>query len=235
MVKKVAETKEQYVYKRSDGRWEARYLKGYSADGKKIYSAVYAKTKAEAIKKRKELIGPAEEKQKIPTQLNLLIIGAGSHGKNVREVAESLRIFSKISFLDDKVTGDGVIGTCKEAAKFRNEYICAFVAIGDSKKRKKFAKFLKERNFLMPSIIATTATVSPKAVIGEGVAILPQSTVNEPVIGDFCILASNSLVNNEVTLGDYSHVDCGGIVLKGKKVPEGTWIKSGEIYGNKGV
>lgn len=229
----MSEKKERYVYKRSDGRWEARYLKGYSADGKKQFSAVYGKTQAEVIRRRREIGGDPDEQQKVPTQLNLLIIGAGSHGKNVKEVAESLRIFSKISFLDDKATGEDILGKCKEAARFRNEYICAFVAIGDSKKRKKFAKFLKERNFLMPSIIATSATVSPNAVIGEGVAILPQSTVNESEIGDFCILASNSLVNNDAKLGSFSHVDCGGIVMKGKKVPEGTWIKSGEIYGNK--
>ncbi len=229
----MSEVKEQYVYKRSDGRWEARYVKGYSEDGKKIFAAVYGKTKAEVIKRRREIVGDTEDDRKVPTQLNLLIIGAGSHGRNVKEVAESLRIFNKISFLDDKVTGEDIVGKCKEAARFRNEYICAFVAIGDTKKRQKFAKFLKDRNFLMPSIIATSATVSPNAVIGEGTAILPQSTVNESEIGDFCILASNSLVNNDVKLGNFSHVDCGGIVLKGKKVPEGTWVKSGEIYGKK--
>ena len=129
--------------------------------------------------------------------------------------------------------GDDIIGKCRDAMDFRNEYVCAFVAIGDNKKRKKYAEFLKKRNFLTPSIISGSANISPKAVIGEGVAILPQSTVNESVIGDFCILASNSLVNNDAQVGSFSHVDCGGIVLKGKKVPEGTWVKSGEIYGNK--
>ena len=229
----MAEKKEKYVYKRKENLWEARYVKGYTAVGTPIRGSVYAPTMEEAIEKRRELIGDPEEERKIPTHLNLLILGAGSHGKNVKEVAESLRIFTKISFLDDKATGDDIIGKCKDAMKFRNEYICAFIAIGDSRIRKKYAKFLKERNFLMPSIIATAATVSPDAVIGEGVAILPQSTVNESVIGDFCILASNSLVNNDVKLGSFSHVDCGGIVMKGKKVPEGTWIKSGEIYGTK--
>ncbi len=229
----MTESKERYVYQRKDNLWEARYIKGYSEDGKPVRASVYGNTKEEVIRKRQELIGDPEEEQKFPTQLNLLILGAGSHGKNVKEVAESLRVFSKIKFLDDKAVGDDIIGKCRDAMDFRNEYICAFVAIGDNKKRKKYADFLKKRNFLTPSIISGSATISPKAVIGEGVAILPQSTVNESVIGDFCILASNSLVNNDAQVGSFSHVDCGGIVLKGKKVPEGTWVKSGEIYGNK--
>ena len=223
--------KELYVYKRNDGRWEARYLKGYSNEGKPIRGAVYGKTREDVIERRRRLIGESEEGQKNTNQLNLLILGAGSHGKNVKEVAESLRIFTKVSFLDDNVTGEDIIGKCEKALSFRNEYVCAFVAIGDNKKRKKYVKFLKENNFIMPSIIAPSATVSTKAVIGEGVAILPQSTVNESVIGDFCILASNSLINNNSKIGDYSHIDCGGIVLKGKNVPRETWVKSGEIYG----
>lgn len=218
------------VYKRKDGRWEARYIKGYTDTGRTQYGAVYGATREEAIAKRTELVGEPETVQKNPTQLNLLILGAGSHGRNVKEIAESFRIFRKISFLDDKAVGADIIGTCRDAMKFRGEYGCAFVAIGDNKKRKKFAKLLKERNFILPSIISPSATVSPNARIGEGVAILPQSTVGDAEIGDFCILASNSLVNIDSTLGAFSHIDCGGIVIKNSKVPEGTWVKSGEIY-----
>ena len=211
-------SKETYVYKRADGRWEARYIKGYAADGSPVRSAVYGKTREEVIKKRRQLTGDVEKNEnKTPTKLNLLILGAGSHGRNIKEMAESLRVFSKVRFLDDNAIGEDIIGQCRNAVDFRSEYICAFVAIGDNKKRRKYAKLLKEWKFIMPSIIAGSAVISPKATIGEGVAILPQSTVNESVIGDFCILASNSLVNNDAQVGSFSHVDCGGIVLKGEK------------------
>lgn len=58
-----------------------------------------------------------------------------------------MRIFSKISFLDDEAEGEDIIGKCKDALKFRGEYVCAFVAIGDNRKRKKFAKELLINNF----------------------------------------------------------------------------------------
>lgn len=225
-------TKERLVYERKDGRWEARYKKGISEQGKTIYGSVYGESREEVIRKRAALtFESSQERISYPTQLNLLILGAGSHGKNVKEIAESLRVFKKISYLDDKATGEDILGKCKDALMFRSEYGCAFVAIGNNELRKKYAGFLKERKFILPNIISPAATVSPNAKLGEGIAILPQSTVNESEIGDFCILASNSLVNNGVKLGAYSHIDCGGIVLKNTKVPEGTTVESGEIYG----
>lgn len=224
--------KEKLVYERKDGRWEARYKKGVSPDGKAIYGSVYGNSKEEVIQKRAELgFEKTKEIPKFPTKLNLLILGAGSHGKNVKEIAQSLRVFTKISYLDDNQVGEDILGKCKDALDFRGEYGCAFVAIGNNKLRKKYAEFLKERNFILPNIISPAATVSPNVKLGEGIAILPQSTVNESEIGDFCILASNCLVNNGVRLGAYSHIDCGGIVLKGAIVPEGTTVECGEIYG----
>jgi len=38
--------KERNIYKRKDGRYEARFIKGYK-EGKAVYGAVYAKTYAE--------------------------------------------------------------------------------------------------------------------------------------------------------------------------------------------
>lgn len=36
--------KGENIYKRKDGRWEGRYIKGYHADGKAKYAYVYGKT-----------------------------------------------------------------------------------------------------------------------------------------------------------------------------------------------
>ena len=221
---------ERGIYKRNEGRWEARYKKGVDENGRAVYASVYAKTREEVIEKRKLKIGLMSQEEASLHRMNLLILGAGTHGRDIYEVAFSLHIFKKISFLDDNATGDNIIGKCTEALKFKREYPCAFVAIGDNKKRRKYAEILKNYGFLMPSIVSPAANISSKAEIGEGVAILPQVTVSEATIGDFCIMSSNSLVNGGAELGAYSHVGCGGIVLKDKKVPGGTHIGDGEIY-----
>jgi integrase len=46
------------IYHRSDGRFEARYVNGYNASGKKKYGAVYAKSYAE-VKEKLAKIAPA--------------------------------------------------------------------------------------------------------------------------------------------------------------------------------
>ena len=218
------------IYKRKEGRWEARYKTGVDENGRATYAAVYAKTREEVIEKRRAKTGGGNDLTKNPVEMNLLILGAGTHGRDVFEIAESLHIFKKIRFLDDKATGENIIGKCSDALRFRQEFPCAFVAIGDNRKRKKFAALLKEYNFLIPSIVSPAANISSKARIGEGVAILPQVTVSEAEIGDFSILAANSLVNGGATVGAFSHIDCGGIVLKGRKVPEETHVLGGEVY-----
>jgi integrase len=44
--------RERNIYKRKDGRYEARYIKGHDENGKAIYGAVYARTYAEVKEKR---------------------------------------------------------------------------------------------------------------------------------------------------------------------------------------
>lgn len=47
--------KGENIYKRKDNRWEARYIKGYSLDGKIVYGYCYGKTYREAKEKANEI------------------------------------------------------------------------------------------------------------------------------------------------------------------------------------
>lgn len=166
----------------------------------------------------------------ISKELNLLILGAGSHGHNVKEAAESLGVFKKIKFLDDSAVGKDIIGKCSDLGDLVDEYPCAFVAIGNNEKRKEYAALLKKHGFMLPTIIHPDTTVSKNAVIGEGTVILAQATVNAAVVGDCCIVSSNSLIHFGATVKDYVHVDCGAMVLMNAVVPEVTTVESGNIY-----
>ena len=218
------------IYQRNEGRWEARFKVGVNERGRAIYKSVYAKTKEEVIRKKQEYIGGLSDDKNKSTEMNLLILGAGTHGRDVYEIAESLHIFKKISFLDDKAEGKQIIGKCKDILKFRGEYPCAFVAIGDNEIRKKYATMLKAYHILMPSIVSPMANISPNAEIGEGVAILPMARVGEAKIGDFTIIASNSLVSSSSIIKNFCQIDSGAIVKKNVIVNEGIWVRSGEIY-----
>ena len=92
------EEKTKGIYKRNEGRWEARFRVGVNADGRARYRSVYAQTREEVIAKRQaaeaEIL--AAKTRKRPTEFNLLIIGAGTHGRDVYEIARSLHVFRKI-------------------------------------------------------------------------------------------------------------------------------------------
>ena len=59
------------IYKRKDGRWEGRYIKFYTADGKAKYGFVYSKTYAE-VKTKLSIAKAASIKQASDPSVNLL-------------------------------------------------------------------------------------------------------------------------------------------------------------------
>ena len=71
---------------------------------------------------------------------NLLILGAGQYSFVVREIAEAMGCFEKISMLDDN-NGDA-LGKIEEYEKFINEYTYAAVSIGSNPMRIRLLKQL---------------------------------------------------------------------------------------------
>ena len=66
------------IYERKDGRFEARYRKGISSDGKAVYASVYGRTRDEAEAKRAAITAKPTLGERLAginhKQLNLLIL-----------------------------------------------------------------------------------------------------------------------------------------------------------------
>lgn len=186
---------------------------------------MYIRPRPEEILSLTPLVRPAGK------SLNLLILGAGSHGHGVKEIAEKLGVFQNICFLDDFVRAPGIRGKCSDYLCFLEEFPAAFPAFGNNPLRKEWAEKLRKAGFLLPRLIHPDTTVSQEAEIGEGTVILPQATINAgAVIGEACIIASNALVGFDACVGAYTHVECGGVVLKKTCVPEGSVIEAGSVF-----
>lgn len=193
---------------RKDGRYEARYIKNRDEDGKIVYGYCYGRTYAEAEAKRDTLIG----QNYVIKEMNLLILGADSFGEEVMELAQALRVFRKISFLDDFLP-ERAIGTCKDFELYREEYPVAIVAMEDIALRKRWTRELSTAGFVIPTLIHPTAIVSPSAKIGGGTIICAGATAGTgATIGKCCIISSAATIARNVTLGDWSYVDCGEVV-----------------------
>lgn len=64
--------KGENIFKRKDGRWEARYVKGYNLYGRQLYGSIYGKTYLEVKNKRANFL------------LNYKIIEEEKYKKNIR-------------------------------------------------------------------------------------------------------------------------------------------------------
>ena len=197
------------IRQRADGRFEARYPKGRDQRGRIIYGCCYGRTYEEASEKRESILRQGQ----LVREMNLLILGAGSHGQEVRELAQSLNLFRRIAFLDDSAEKTEVIGPCADLARYVHEYPIAIPAVGDHDLRMRWLEELAGAGFVLPVLIHPGAVVSPSAAIGYGTVICARATVGAgAVIGKGCIVSSGATIDRNVLIPDGTHIDCGRVV-----------------------
>lgn len=194
---------------RSDGRYEARYIKGRDDAGKIIYGCCYGRTYEEAVEKREFQL----QKMVKPREMNLLILGAGSHGVDVYEIANSLHVFNKISFLDDDPSRESVIGKWKDAENYLDTYPLAIVAVGDEDTRRAWTEKLQTIGFIIPTLVHPTAFITEGTEIGTGTVICARATISSGVsIGKGCIITSGSTVPRKTYIPNWGYFDFDKII-----------------------
>lgn len=155
--------------------------------------------------------------------LNLLILGAGAHGKVVEEIAKETQRFNKISFLDD-YQGDA-IGKISELLKFKSEYNYFIPAVGNNKLRFELFTLLKEYDLKIPILIHPKSFISKTAKIGEGTIIEIGAIINSySIIGKNCIIGCGSVIDHNVKICDNIQIDCGCTIKPGTIISNGTKV-----------
>ena len=158
---------------------------------------------------------------------SLLIVGAGGHGKVVKEIAEALG-YTNIAFLDDN--NAEAIGKIADSKAFVNQFQEAFVGIGNNKFRGELLTRLNQEGFNIPVLIHPTAYVSKSAVIGKGTVVEPMAIVNaNSKIGIGCIVSVGSIVDHDAILEDCVHVNAGAICKAGSFVSKETKLEAGQV------
>lgn len=160
---------------------------------------------------------------------NLLILGAGGHGRVVKETAQAMGCFNRIEFLDDN--SKETIGKCKDFKQFIKDFTYAFVAFGNNELRSQWMQELSKVGFRFPILIHPTAYISPSANIGAGTIVGSRAVVNtNAIIDKGCILSIGSLVDHDGVVGECSHINSGAIVKAGYKVNPFTKVDAGMVY-----
>jgi sugar O-acyltransferase (sialic acid O-acetyltransferase NeuD family) len=167
---------------------------------------------------------------------NLLILGAGGHGRVVADAAGESKDWSDIAFLDDGY-GHGeyslpwsVIGKFADFSSVRKHYTDAVVAIGNNELRLSLIDNLMSdsRPYVVPTIVHPKATVSRFATLGEGTVVLAGSVINAgATVGRGCIVNTSSVVEHDCVLEDGVHVSPGACIAGQVHIGKGTWIGLG--------
>ena len=164
----------------------------------------------------------------------LLVLGAGGHGKVVREAALSLLdingkpLYEAADFLDDNSAE--AIGKIADLGKYKEKYSDVFCGIGNNKVRKQLLDQAKELGYSIPVLIHPTAYISPSAVIEAGTVVEPKAIVNaNTIVHRGCIISVGAIVDHDVIVNEFVHVNAGAIVKAGARVESGRKLEAGEV------
>jgi UDP-perosamine 4-acetyltransferase len=167
--------------------------------------------------------------------MDVLIVGAGGHGKVVLDILRAAREHSPIGFIDADTTLTGtrvgglpVFGPANQLPKLAKKAKGAIIAIGDNRTRQSYAKMLVEQGFELISAIHPTACVSGSARIGKNVVIAAGAIVcAEANLCDSTIVNTAAVVDHECEIGCAAHV-CPTVALAGRvRIGEGAFVGLG--------
>lgn len=178
----------------------------------------------------------SEEHTQVPDiypskQMNLLILGAGSQGLVVKEIAETIGIFGKIAYLDDDPHNMLAIDTCQNYREYLENYPVAIPSFGDCQLRSMWCERLEQAGFILPKLIHPSATISGNTEIQSGTVIEAKVILSSGVkVEKNCIISAGSVIDKESTIGANTHIGCACTIPKGSIVPPYTRLSAGLIY-----
>lgn len=157
----------------------------------------------------------------------LLIVASKRYGDYVKEIAESMGCFEKISFVDnDRVDA---IGKLEEIDTFYPDYMYAIAACDDGAERLEWNKRL-EALYNIPVLAHMDSTVSPSAGLHSGCIVEPRAVVGcGSEIGFATVIGANSVVEPYCFIGDGCTFKSGTIVKTTSMVSMGTETEQGTV------
>ena len=168
--------------------------------------------------------------------MDIVIVGAGGHGKVILDILRSAAEHHVIGFLDandalhgTEVAGVPVLGHLNLLPKLKQKGLGgAIVAIGDNRVRRSYAQKLAAAGLELMNAIHPSAVISETATIGCSVVVAAGAIVcTDAKIGDSVIINTAAVVDHECEIGAAVHI-CPGVRLAGRvSVGEGAMIGIG--------
>ena len=157
--------------------------------------------------------------------MNVVIVGAGGHGKVVVDILKHDPDVKLIGFLDDDKTllgkivdGIPVLGSVSSlsALTSRHKLDGAVIAIGDNRVRAELFNKLKGLGLKPKRAIHPHALIAHDVEIGEGVVIADGAVISTGTrIGDNVIINTGVVIDHDNVIEDHAHISP-GVKLAGR-------------------
>ncbi len=163
---------------------------------------------------------------------NVIVIGAGGHGKVVADIIRKNGDFV-VGFLDDgklcgtDFYGSKIMGNISSAENYADaEFV---IAIGNNKVRNRISGM----NIKFYTAIHPAAVIAEGAEIGEGSVVTAGAIINSDAkIGRHAIINTCSVVEHDCVVGDFAHVSPGSVLCGTAKIGKETWIGASAVVKN---
>jgi sugar O-acyltransferase (sialic acid O-acetyltransferase NeuD family) len=165
---------------------------------------------------------------------DLMILGAGGHGRTLFEMAKMLG-YNDIAYLDDHAsscqeTNKLIIGKIAELDIHINKAKNVAIGIGNNKVREHLYQQLSDLGISPVTLIHPSAFVSPSAVVGHGSAVLAGAVVGAKVmLGIATIINSHSTVDHDSILGDFAHLGVGVHLAGSADIGKFAFLQAGTV------
>jgi UDP-perosamine 4-acetyltransferase len=168
--------------------------------------------------------------------MNVVIVGAGGHGRVVLDVLRAMGKFQVLGFIDadagksgGEVMGLPILGPIHLLQKLRKQDVRgAIVAIGDNRIRRTYADQVLESGLELITAIHPSAVISQTARIGRDVLIAAGAIIGtEAQIADDVIINTGAVIDHECQISRAVHVGPAAALAGRVEVGEGAFIGIG--------
>jgi sugar O-acyltransferase (sialic acid O-acetyltransferase NeuD family) len=157
--------------------------------------------------------------------MNVVIVGAGGHGRVVLDILRTAGVCNPVGFIDADTARSGsqldglpVLGSINLLPKLRRQQDVrgAIVAIGDNRVRASYAELVLQGNLELINAVHPSAIVSSTAKVGLNVVIAAGAIVSTDAhLADSAVVNTGAIVDHECRVGRAVHVSP-GVVLAGR-------------------
>jgi acetyltransferase EpsM len=171
----------------------------------------------------------------------VIVIGAGGHGKEVVSYISALQVSDGAviarGFIDDHrpkgpFAGVNVLGGMDDLQAFLREHADTdfhyITAVGDNRTRAKLVRRVESLG--VPNLTPWTlrhpdALIGPRVEVGAGTCLAPGSMLTTDVqLGEHCIVNVKASVSHDSTVGRYANINPGAVVCGNVRLGEGAYI-----------